>query len=115
MRMFVLQLGFRQEWLSRTFWVMALGMGIAAIGVGAFANLMVDRFALGLASPTFVAAAIAALCVFLVLNGWVENVGTQPAQLSKALVNACQALTGLFYLHPSFKCSTWFELSIGFS
>ncbi|KAG6557965.1 hypothetical protein Mapa_000144 [Marchantia paleacea] len=87
------RLGFRQEWLSRTFWVMALGMGIAAIGVGAFANLMVDRFALGLISPTFVAAAIAALCVFLVLNGWVENVGTQQAQLSKALVNACQALT----------------------
>ncbi|KAL2631766.1 hypothetical protein R1flu_016452 [Riccia fluitans] len=86
------RLGFRQEWLCRTFWVMALGTGTAAIGVGAFANLIVDRFGLGLVSPTFVAAAIAGLCILLVLNGWVENVGTQQPKLSVSLFNACQAL-----------------------
>ncbi|KAL3689719.1 hypothetical protein R1sor_016028 [Riccia sorocarpa] len=87
------RLGFRQEWLCKTLWLMALGTGAAAIGVGAFANLMVDRLGLGLVSPTFVAAAVAGLGIFLVLNGWVENVGTQQHKLSVAMVNAFQALT----------------------
>ncbi|KAL2629811.1 hypothetical protein R1flu_014497 [Riccia fluitans] len=36
------RLGFRQEWLCKTFWLMALGTRGAAIGVGAFADLVLD-------------------------------------------------------------------------
>ncbi|KAL2630953.1 hypothetical protein R1flu_015639 [Riccia fluitans] len=88
------KLGFRQEWLCKTFWLMALGTGAATIGVGAFANLMVDQFGLGLVSSTFIAAAIARLGIFLILNGWGENIATQHPKLAMSLFNAFQALIG---------------------
>ncbi|CAM6109941.1 unnamed protein product [Calypogeia fissa] len=99
------RLGFKQDWLSRTFWVMAFGMGVAAVTAGVWANFLVYRLGFGLASPFLSAAAVSFLWIVLLCTGWTENASSCSSNVSistdipqaygvwQAFVNAGHAIT----------------------
>uniref|UniRef100_A0A7I4C1F8 Major facilitator superfamily (MFS) profile domain-containing protein n=1 Tax=Physcomitrium patens TaxID=3218 RepID=A0A7I4C1F8_PHYPA len=86
------KVGFKQELLSETFWMMAFASGIVGISSGAIANVLMEQQALSARAPSVVAGFVTFLCLLTIIFGWNENVGTLYGGLSKPLLNGIQAL-----------------------
>lgn len=67
------QSGFRQDWISDTFWLISFGASVTAIGAGGLANYLVAKQSLGIAAPSFAAAVAAVLSAFSIFLFWEEN------------------------------------------
>ncbi|KAI5075081.1 hypothetical protein GOP47_0009157 [Adiantum capillus-veneris] len=65
--------GFRQEWISDTFWLLSFGASVVAIGAGGLANYLVGQLSLGVAAPSLAAAVVASFAAFSIFLFWEEN------------------------------------------
>lgn len=71
------KLGFRQEWLSDTFWTMSFGGAASSLGSSALANALVKwKTHHGMTLPLVAAAIVAVICAILIARGWGENRAT---------------------------------------
>lgn len=71
------KLGFRQEWLSDTFWTMSFGGAASSLGSSALANALVKwKTHHGMTLPLVAAAIVAVICAILISRGWGENRAT---------------------------------------
>lgn len=86
-------MGFKQDWLTITFWVMTFGASVMGIASGALANVWAGSQGVGVSS-TSVAAGAAGLCVLLVGVFWRENKISSQVTIPKAMLSACHTLTG---------------------
>lgn len=65
--------GFRPEWISETFWLMAFGGSVTAIGSGGLANFLVKWHSLGMVAPSMAAGALAGFSAIVIILWWEEN------------------------------------------
>lgn len=68
------KLGFRQEWLSDTFWTMSFGGAASSLGSSALANALVNwKTDHGMTLPLVAATIVAVICAILIVKRWGEN------------------------------------------
>eukprot|EP01018_Ginkgo_biloba_P012029 Gb_13376 [translate_table: standard] len=78
------KLGFRQDWLSDTFWTMSFGAAASAIGSAALANVLVKwKAPHGMMLPSAAAAVIAVVCALLIARGWGENTSESKVKIPR--------------------------------
>ncbi|XP_059074236.1 uncharacterized protein LOC131034289 isoform X2 [Cryptomeria japonica] len=78
------KLGFRQDWLSDTFWTMSFGAAASSLGSAALANTLVNwKGPHGMALPSAAAAVVAFVCAILITKGWGENTATSKIKTRK--------------------------------
>ncbi|MCO5576300.1 hypothetical protein L7F22_030109 [Adiantum nelumboides] len=77
--------GFRQEWISDTFWMISFGASVVAIGAGGLANYLVGQLPQGIAAPSLAAAVVSTFAAFSILLFWDENPLPSHAKLIGAL------------------------------
>lgn len=86
------KMGFRQEWLSESFWLMAFSNGIVATGSGALANAVANYQGFIGPAPLILATVTALLSILVVKRAFTENVGTS-SNLWRPLEHAIQSLS----------------------
>lgn len=65
--------GFRQEWISDTFWLISFGGSVVAIGSAGLANFLVAQQSLGIAAPSLAAAVGTVFSAISLVLLWEEN------------------------------------------
>ncbi|XP_024372470.1 uncharacterized protein [Physcomitrium patens] len=86
------KMGFRQEWLNETFWLMVFSNGVVATGCGALANVVANWRGFIGSAPLISAIVTALLSILAVKRTFTENVGTSPS-LWRSIGHAVQCLS----------------------
>uniref|UniRef100_A0A0D6R4E6 Major facilitator superfamily (MFS) profile domain-containing protein n=1 Tax=Araucaria cunninghamii TaxID=56994 RepID=A0A0D6R4E6_ARACU len=81
------KLGFRQDWLSDTFWTMSFGAAASSLGSAALANALVNwKAPHGITFPSAAAAVVALVSAIMITKLWGEDMATSKVKTPRIVL-----------------------------